>query len=126
MTVELSSNAQAILLLTAPLITGRAKPSVDPLTAGEYRRFARRLRELQREPADLLDPGARTLLKECRFDSDPERIERLLGRGFLLSQAMERWRTRAIWVVSRAGPRISPALEEACWRECSAHPLRVR
>ena len=102
MTAELSSNAQAILLLTAPLIAGRGKPSVDPLTAGEYRRFARRLRELQREPADLLDPGARTLLKECRFDSDPERIERLLGRGFLLSQAVERWRTRAIWVVSRA------------------------
>ena len=102
MTAELSSNAQAILLLTAPLIAGRGKPSVDPLTAGEYRRFARRLRELQREPADLLDPGARTLLKECRFDSDPERIERLLGRGFLLSQAVERWRIRAIWVVSRA------------------------
>ena len=102
MTVELSSNAQAILLLTAPLITGRAKPSVDPLTAGEYRRFARRLRGLQREPADLLDPGARTLMKEYRFDFDPERIERLLGRGFLLSQAVERWRTRAIWVLSRA------------------------
>ena len=102
MTAELSSNAQAILLLTAPLIAGRSKPSVDPLTAGEYRRFARRLRELQREPADLLDPGARTLMKECRFDSDPERIERLLGRGFLLSQAVERWHTRAIWVVSRA------------------------
>ena len=102
MTAALSSNAQAILLLTAPLIAGRGKPSVDPLTAGEYRRFARRLRELQREPADLLDPGAHTLLQEYRFDSDPERIERLLGRGFLLSQAVERWQTRAIWVVSRA------------------------
>ena len=102
MTAELSFNAQAILLLTAPLIAGRGKSSLDPLTAGEYRRFARRLRELQRAPADLLDPGARTLLKECRFDSEPERIERLLGRGFLLSQAVERWRTRAIWVVSRA------------------------
>ena len=102
MTAVLSSNAQAILLLTAPLIAGRGKPSVEPLTAGEYRRFARRLRELQREPADLLDPSARTLLQECRFDSDPERIERLLGRGFLLSQVVERWRTRAIWVVSRA------------------------
>jgi DNA processing protein len=27
---------------------------------------------------------------------------RLLGRGFLLSQAVERWNARAIWVVSRA------------------------
>ena len=102
MTAELSSNAQAILLLAAPLIAGRGKPSVDPLTVGEYRRFARRLRELEREPADLLGPELRPLLNECRFDLDPERIERLLGRGFLLSQAIERWRARAIWVVSRA------------------------
>ena len=102
MRTELSSNAQAILLLTAPLIAGRGKPSVNPLTAGEYRRLARRLRELQREPADLLDLGADSLLKECGSHPDAARLERLLGRGFLLSQAVERWRTRAIWVVSRA------------------------
>ena len=102
MRAELSSNAQAILLLTAPLIAGRGKPSAAPLSAGEYRRLARRLRELQREPADLLDPGADSLLKECVSHSDAARLERLLGRGFLLSQAVERWRTRAIWVVSRA------------------------
>ena len=29
-------------------------------------------------------------------------MKRLLGRGFLLSQAVERWRSRAIWVMSRA------------------------
>ena len=102
MIAELSSNAQAILLLTAPLIAGRGKPSIDPLSAGEYRRLARRLRELQREPADLLRLGADSLLKECWLDLDSGRLERLLGRGFLLSQAVERWRTRAIWVVSRA------------------------
>ena len=102
MRVELSPNAQAILLLTAPLIAGRGKPSADPLTAGEYRRLARRLRELHREPADLLDRGADSLLKECGSHPDAARLDRLLGRGFLLSQAVERWRTRAIWVVSRA------------------------
>ena len=102
MRAELSPNAQAILLLTAPLIAGRGKPSADPLTAGEYRRLARRLRELHREPADLLDRGADSLLKECGSHPDAARLERLLGRGFLLGQAVERWRTRAIWVVSRA------------------------
>ena len=102
MRTELSSNAQAILLLTAPLIAGRGKLSAAPLSAGEYRRLARRLRELQREPADLLDLGADSLLKECGVHPDAPRLERLLGRGFLLSQAVERWRTRAIWVVSRA------------------------
>ena len=102
MRTGLSPNAQAILLLTAPLIAGRGKPSAHPLTAGEYRRLARRLRELEREPADLLDLGADSLLKECGSHPDAARLERLLGRGILLSQAVERWRTRAIWVVSRA------------------------
>ncbi|MBN0056194.1 DNA-processing protein DprA, partial [Pseudomonas aeruginosa] len=30
------------------------------------------------------------------------RLQRLLGRGFLLSEVVERWKARAIWVVSRA------------------------
>ena len=33
---------------------------------------------------------------------DGYRLQRLVGRGFLLSQAIERWQARAIWVVSRA------------------------
>ena len=32
---------------------------------------------------------------------DRPRLERLLDRGFLLGQAVERWQARAIWVVSR-------------------------
>ena len=102
MSTEFSSNAQAILLLTAPLIAGRGKASVNPLTGGEYHRLARRLRELRREPADLLGVDAESLVEECRTDPDSRRLERLLGRGFLLGQAVERWRSRAIWVVSQA------------------------
>ena len=104
MTFELSANTKAILLLTAPLIAGRGKdvPSVKPLGVGEYRRLARRLREMQRQPADLLDSGVGGVVSECRGELDSERLERLLGRGFLLAQAVERWRTRAIWVLSRA------------------------
>ena len=111
MSTKFSSNAQAILLLTAPWIAGCGKASVNPLAAGEYHRLARRLRDLKREPADLLDPDAEFLVEECRNDLDSGRLERLLGRGFLLGQAMERWRSRAIWVVSRADtgcPRRSP------------------
>jgi predicted Rossmann fold nucleotide-binding protein DprA/Smf involved in DNA uptake len=33
---------------------------------------------------------------------DQGRLTRLLSRGFLLSQVIERWQARAIWVVSRA------------------------
>ena len=102
MNPELSTNAQAILLLTAPLLAGRDRSSIQPLTASEYRELARGLRALKREPADLLGSDASELLKECRTVPDDSRLERLLGRGFLLSQAVERWRSRAIWVLSRA------------------------
>lgn len=102
MSMSLSLNAQAILLLTAPLIAGRAEPSSDLLTPSEYKRLARFLRDTQRKPADLLTLDARELLGECRHFIDSTRIKRLLDRSFLMSQAIERWQTRAIWVVSRA------------------------
>jgi len=102
MNTSLSANTQAILLLTAPLIVGRDKPSSDLLTSGEYKRLARILRDKQRQPADLLAPDAREVLGECQPLIDSDRLKRLLARGFLLSQALDRWQTRAIWVVSRA------------------------
>lgn len=98
----LSSNTQAILLLTAPLIAGRGSTSGDLLTPGEYKRLARHLREIQRQPADLLLPDASALVRMCEPAIDPSRLGCLLGRGFLLSQVIERWQSRAIWVLSRA------------------------
>jgi DNA processing protein len=102
MSPTLSPNTQAILLLTAPLIAGRSEASPDLLTTGEYNRVARHLREMQRQPADLLSPEVDELLRGCQPVIDESRLKRLLARGFLLSQAIERWQTRAIWVVSRA------------------------
>ncbi len=102
MSISLSPNTQAILLLTAPLITGRSEPSSDLLTPGEYKRLAGFLRDKQRQPADMLALDAKDLFVECQHLIDSDRIKRLLNRGFLLSQVIERWQTRAIWVVSRA------------------------
>lgn len=102
MNMSLSPNAQAILLLTAPLIAGRDEPSRDLLMPSEYKRLARFLRDKQRQPADLLAPDAPELFGECQPLIDSDRLKSLLARGFLLSQAIERWQTRAIWVVSRA------------------------
>lgn len=98
----LSPNTQAILLLTAPLIAGRGQSSSDPLSLGEYKRLARHLREIHHQPADLVALDAAGLLRACQPVIDEERLQRLLGRGFLLSQVIERWQARAIWVVSRA------------------------
>jgi predicted Rossmann fold nucleotide-binding protein DprA/Smf involved in DNA uptake len=102
MSLTLSPNTQAILLLTAPLIAGRGTVTPDLLTPGEYRRLACHLRELQCQPEDLVSPGAEELLHACRPVIDAGRLQRLLERGFLLGQAVERWRTRALWVLSRA------------------------
>ena len=111
MTDSLSSNAQAILLLTAPLISGRRDPSFELLTPGEYKRLARFLRELQFEPADLLGDHAEILLGECRHVIATERLKSLLDRGFMLAQAVERWHSRAIWVMSRADPTYPERLK---------------
>lgn len=109
---HLSANTQAILLLTAPLITGRAEPSPELLTPGEYKRFARHLHQLGREPADLLLTQVDDILRNSTGIVDTARIKRLLGRGFALSQAIERWQTRAIWVVSRADPEYPQRLRD--------------
>ena len=111
MTPALSPNTQAILLLTAPLIAGRGPSSPDLLTPGEYKRLARHLREIQRQPADLVSPDANDLLRACQQVIDEGRLQRLLGRGFLLSQVIERWQARAIWVISRADPEYPRRLK---------------
>lgn len=102
MTVVLSANTQAILMLTAPLIAGRGTGSPDLLSPGEYKRLARHLREIKRQPADLVSADAVEILRDCQSVFEESRLQRLLGRGFMLSQAIERWQARAMWVVSRA------------------------
>ena len=107
----LTTNTQAILLLTAPLIAGRGETSRDLLSLGEYNRLALILRQKQKQPADLLAPDAEELIEVCAQPFGRARLEALLGRGFLLSQAVERWNTRAIWVISRADAKYPRRLK---------------
>lgn len=102
MIAPLTSNTQAILLLTAPLITRRNDSSAELLTFGEYKRLARLLREQQKQPADLIGSDAVDVIGLCAPVFGRARLDALLRRGFLLSQAVDRWNARAIWVVSRA------------------------
>jgi predicted Rossmann fold nucleotide-binding protein DprA/Smf involved in DNA uptake len=98
----LSANTQAILLLTAPLIVGRGENSKELLTPSEYGKLARFLYSKECQPADLVAVGGDKLVLELGKVVNTDRLKRLVARGFLLSQAIERWRARAIWVVSRA------------------------
>lgn len=118
---ELSPNTQAILLLTAPLIIGRERGGVAPLTPAQYRKLSQHLREHERAPADLIDPASESTLRAAAEALAPkvneEALRALLGRGFQLSQAIEHWQARAIWVVSRADPhyprRLKARLKDA-------------
>lgn len=105
MNAELGPNAQAILLLTAPLLAGRSRATVRPLPLGDYNTLVRHLRDTEMQPADLLDSeGLRELCDSwpaLKTRRPLEDVRRLLGRGFLLAQALERWSARAIWVVTR-------------------------
>ena len=123
MNEPLTPNTQAILLLTAPLIIGRSARA-DVLRPKEYFGLNNCLRSIKgnKEPADLMEPGSEDLLDKCvqkinKPAFNRERLQRLLSRGFLLSQAIESWRKRAIWVVSHmdeAYPqRLRDRLEKA-------------
>ena len=102
---ELSQNAQAVLLLSAPLLARGSRPSVTPLSLGAYNKLVRHLRDTELQPADLLDSeGLRELdssWSRLGTKRTLEDVRHLLDRGFLLAQALERWSARAIWVVTR-------------------------
>jgi DNA processing protein len=111
MSETLSTNSQAILLLTAPLVAGRSDASTNLLTLSEYNRVARVLREKQLQPADLIGSDAKQVSQLIAPIFGRDRLDALLARGFLLSQAVERWAARAIWVVSRADARYPRRLK---------------
>jgi len=55
------------------------------------------------------DAGKRIDL--CARQCGNERLAALLGRRFLLSQSVERWSARRIWVISRADPACPKRLK---------------
>ena len=115
MNEQVSENTKAILLLTAPLIVGKRKsPDKDglkPLTPTEYKKFALYLKELKVRPAELISPKADEILSQCAAVIAVNRLKSLLERGFLLSQAIEHWQSRAIWVMSRADAKYPRQLK---------------
>lgn len=111
LSASLSPNTQAILLLTAPLLFGRNSPAAELLSQNEYKQLARHLRESGHQPCDLLSHHAADLLRACQPIIDEQRLRQLLARGFLLSQAVTHWHSRAIWVVSRADPHYPVRLK---------------
>ncbi len=109
---SLSQNTQVALMLTAPLVAGRGETNTDLLTPGEFNRLSARLRETRNTPGDLLGPEDNQLGGKYADIIDEARVARLLGRGFLLSQAVERWQARTIWVLAREDDRYPSRLKD--------------
>ncbi len=99
--MQISDNTKAILLLTAPLMFGKSTNEVKLLTLKEYHQFAIFLNSIKKQPADLLTPELDNILNTYG-KLDNTRIHQLLNRGFLLSQVLDYWQSRNIWVISRA------------------------
>ncbi len=121
MSKSLSPDAEVTLLLTAPLaMVGRQRGRADAprlLTFAEYRKLARRLQDCGRQLGDLMGQSGGEILVDCQTGLESTRVHQLLRRGFQLSQALEHWAARAIWVVSQADAdypaRIKHRLEGA-------------
>jgi len=102
MNLSLSANTQAALLLTAPLIDGAPKSPADLLSPTEYRKVCSLLARFNLQPQDLIQSELGQLPEELRTLVDDKRLQSLLDRGFQLTQALERWQSRAIWVAGHS------------------------
>lgn len=99
----ISEDTHALLLLTAPLMVGTGDGADAPiLSLSEYNKLAQRLKEMAAEPFELIGPARAQLIRELSPLQSPDRLETLLDRGFQMSQAIEKWNARGIWITSRA------------------------
>ena len=96
----LSPVTQATLLLCSPLRAGRNK-DVQPLSLGEFNELEKQLQRVGAGLEQLLEADAAASLRKLPATVDVEQITALLGRGFMLSLALETWQSAGIWVTSR-------------------------
>jgi len=96
---SISSATQAALLLCSPLRAGKSK-GVAPLSIGEFNELEKQLQRVGARLEQLLESDG-AVLKQLGLTVDAEKITALLGRGFMLSLAMETWQSAGVWVISR-------------------------
>lgn len=99
-----SEETQATLLLCAPLLAAKQKGEarLAPLSVGEFHRLLTNLRQIGATLGQLLGRGASELIARLPVDVDRDRIEALLGRGFLMSLALEKWTGMGLWVLGQS------------------------
>lgn len=103
--MQVGDQTQAILLLTAWFgAPGDSGPV--PLSPKEWGRFALFLREIGRQPADLLQASSLHDLLGGLDDKKVTiaRIQRLIDRSAALGIALEKWERAGLWVMTRSDP----------------------
>jgi predicted Rossmann fold nucleotide-binding protein DprA/Smf involved in DNA uptake len=110
--MQVSSQAQAVLLLTSHL-TKSDKSEPRPLSTHEWGRFAYWLKDRGLQPASLLSEDPRRLLSGWMDRGiTPDRIEYLLGRGGALGLALEKWHRAGLWVLTRSDSEYPERLKK--------------
>jgi predicted Rossmann fold nucleotide-binding protein DprA/Smf involved in DNA uptake len=107
----LSEYTQTALLLCGHLLAGKQKGEA-PLSPGEFNKLTRELEARGAALPELLGTSAKSLLAELSPELDRDRVEALLGRGFLLSLALEKWNSLGLWVLSREDPSYPVRFKE--------------
>jgi len=110
--IFLSTDTQVALLLTAPLITHAADESSDTLKPSEYLKLINALAKTRQTPAHLLESKWEDLAMEVRALIDEERYRNLLAREAQLTEAIERWGSREIWVVGHTDDNYPTRFKE--------------
>lgn len=105
-----SPNTQAILLLTSPLLAGGGQVPGQLYGAAEYLRLARALHDQGFAPHDLLAANAEEVITSC-FPEEAARLRALLGRGLVLAEALRKWSSVGIEVISRADEHYPKRLQ---------------
>lgn len=102
--MNLSSQEQAILLLTVSFGKNDSH-SVQPLSKGEWSRFAIWLKNHGLEPSSLLKGNVQLQLSGFSDKSiSTDRIQALLERGTTLGLALEKWERAGLWIMTRSDP----------------------
>ncbi len=110
--MNLHENTQAVLLLTSHF-TKLAQETAKPLTPTEWGRFAAWLKEQELSPAQLLSGDVAVILSTWHDIKIPlSRLEALLGRGYALALAMEKWQRAGIWVLTRSDAAYPKSLKQ--------------
>lgn len=101
--MQLSEQAQAILLLTA-WFGKQDGGGPTPLTPTEWGRFALFLLDTGRSPGDLLHVSDVDALLSSFVDKKitADRVRKLLDRSAALGIALEKWQRAGLWVMTRS------------------------